>query len=147
MAFVHTVADNSRVAYAEIYGHETSPTAAAVLRRVVPWSGRPGGWSYEPWEPTLHARDAREAKLMLVGGGLILWALVFYVVLAVLSAVLVLAVGWYSYRAVHVCVCSFRAEPDRRLHPSLMLTPERARRNYEHFVRLSAGEGLRPQRR
>jgi hypothetical protein len=84
---------------------------------------------------------------MLVGGGLILWALVFYVVLAVLSALFVLAVGWYSYRAVHSCVGSFRAGSDRRLHPSLVLTPERARRNYEQFVQLSAGEGPRPPRR
>jgi hypothetical protein len=95
----------------------------------------------------MQPRGAREATLMLVVGGLILWALVLYVVLAVASAVLVLGVAWYGYHAVHTCVYSFRAESDRPLHRSLLLTPERARRNYEHFVRLSAGEGLRSRRR
>ncbi len=84
---------------------------------------------------------------MLVSGGLILWVLILYIVLAVLSGVLVLAIAWYGYRAVYACVCSFQGESSATLHPGLLLTPAQARRNYEEFKRLSAHEGLRRQRR
>ncbi len=84
---------------------------------------------------------------MVFSGGLILWVLILYVVLAVLCAVLVLAIAWWGYRAVHACLFGFQTEADRPLDSSLLLTPARARRNYEQYVRLRAGQGLRPRRR
>jgi hypothetical protein len=83
---------------------------------------------------------------MVFSGGLILWALILYVVLAVLCAVLVLAIAWCGYRMVRGLFRSPQAEPKRPLHPSQVLTPEKARRNYEEYVRGRAGGGL-PQRR
>ncbi len=84
---------------------------------------------------------------MLVSGGLILWVLILYVVLAALCAALALAIAWCGYRAVHACLFGFQTETDRPLDPSLLLTPARARRNYEQYVRLRAAQGLRPRRR